>query len=71
MGNNNGTCKLTAFKFIVEENRKDKSKECGDADYGNGSELALTDSEGSSPAKTNCHYSDSRSYQQRDRRAHV
>ena len=29
-----------------------------------GSELALTDSEGSSPAKTNCHYSDSRSYQQ-------
>ena len=30
--NNNGTCKLTAFKFIVEEDRKDKSKECGDAD---------------------------------------
>ncbi len=29
-----------------------------------GSELALTDSEGSSPAKTNCRYSDSRSYQQ-------
>ena len=25
-----------AFKFIVEEDRKDKSKECGDADYGNG-----------------------------------
>ena len=29
-----------------------------------GSELALTDSEGSSPAKTNCRYNDSRSYQQ-------